>query len=258
MTDFTFLKKLKNGEATYGLMAFEFMTPGFPAIVAACGAEFLIVDTEHSGCGIEAVKQQAASARGLDLFPIARVSGSHYHLIATMLDAGARGIMVPAVSSPQQAEEIAAWCRYRPEGRRGLGFNVAHDGYTAGDPLEKMKRANAENVVIALIETREGLEQVEEIMAVTGIDVGWLGHYYLTDSMGIPGDFEHPQFLAAVDRIVEACRKHGKAAGFLDLNLDLGRQFCEKGFRLLCYGHDVMVFQNGLKQGLDRIRGDQA
>ena len=254
MSDYTFLKKLKSGEAAYGLMAFEFMTPGLPSIVKACGADFLIFDTEHSGCSIETVKQQVASARGLDLYPISRVAGSRYHLIAPMLDAGTKGIMVPAVSSVEEASKIAEWCRYRPLGKRGLGLNLAHDDYVPGDPLETLKKANRENTVIIQIETREGLEQVEEIMTLPGVDAAWLGHFDLTDSMGIPGEFEHPEFLAAVDRILEACRKHGKAAGFLDMNIDRVRRFREKGFRLLGYGHDVMVFQKGLREGLELIR----
>jgi 2-keto-3-deoxy-L-rhamnonate aldolase RhmA len=257
MTDYSFLTKLQSGEACYGMMAFEFMTPGLPSIVKECGADFLILDTEHSGCGIETIKQQVASARGLDLYPIARVTGSHYHLIAPMLDAGAKGIMVPSVSSAKKAEKIAQFCRYRPEGTRGLGLNLAHDHYTAGEPLEKLKKANSENIVIIQIETREGLEEVEQIMALPGVDVAWLGHFDLTDSLGIPGQFDHPEFQSAVDRIVDACIKNGKAAGFLDMNPERVKNFRERGYQLLGYGHDVMIFQQALRQGLSQIRGKE-
>ena len=252
----TFLKKLKSGEACYGMMAFEFMTPGLPAIVQQCGADFLILDTEHSGCGIETIKQQAASARGLDLYPIARVTGSHYHLIAPVLDAGAKGIMVPAVSSAAEAEKIAQFCRYRPQGTRGLGLNLAHDHYAAGVPLETLKKANEENTVIIQIETRKGLEEVEAIMELPGVDAAWLGHFDLTDSLGIPGQFDHPEFQSAVDRIAQACRKNGKAAGFLDMNPERVRNFRERGFQLLGYGHDVIVFQQALRKGFKEIRGE--
>ena len=254
MTNYTFLKKLRSGERSYGIMTFEFFTPGTPQILATSGAEFFIVDTEHSGCGIETVKQQMAAARGLDLYPIVRVAGTHYHLIAPALDAGAKGIMVPAVSSREQAEQIATWTRYRPEGRRGVGLGLAHDDYTTGDPVEKLRQSNEERVVVAQIETAEGLENVEAIMSVPGIDVGWLGHFDLTDSLGIPGQFEHPDFLATVERIVAACQQYGKAAGFLDLDPNRICLLRDKGFQLLGYGHDVGVFQAGLRQGLERIK----
>ena len=256
MTDYTLLKKLQSGEACYGMMAFEFMTPGLPSIVKECGADFLILDTEHSGCGIETIKQQVASSRGLDLYPIVRVRGSHYHLIAPVLDAGAKGIMIPAVSSVKEAEKIVQFCHYRPEGTRGLGLNLAHDHYSASDPLETLKKANRENIVIIQIETRKGLEEVEKIMALPGVDVAWLGHFDLTDSLGIPGQFEHPEFQSAVDRIAKACMDHGKAAGFLDMNPERVRNFRERGFQLLGYGHDVIVFQQALKRGFSEIRGE--
>ena len=254
MTDYTFLKKLHSGECSYGIMTFEFFTPGTPQILAASGAEFFIVDTEHSGAGLETLKLQMAAARGLNLYPIVRVAGTHYHLVATALDAGAKGIMVPAVSSREQAEQIALWCRYRPEGRRGVGLGLAHDDYTPGDPVDKMRALNAERVVVAQIETAEGLENVEAIMEVPGIDVGWLGHFDLTNSLGIPGQFEHPKFLEAVECIAAACEQHGKVAGFLDLDPERICLLRDKGFRLLGYGHDVGVFQAGLRQGFAQIK----
>ena len=256
MMEYTFLTKLRSNQTCYGMMAFEFMTPGLPSIVHECGADFLILDTEHSGCGIETIKQQVASARGLDLYPIARVTGSHYHLIAPVLDAGAKGIMVPAVSSAKEAEKIVQFCRYRPEGTRGLGLNLAHDHYSANAPLDTMKKANRENIVIIQIETRKGLEEVEKIMALPGVDVAWLGHFDLTDSLGIPGQFDHPEFQSAVDRIAKACMDHGKAAGFLDMNPERIKNFRERGFQLLGYGHDVIVFQQALKRGFSQIRGE--
>ena len=251
---YTFLNKISKNELTLGLMAFEFMTPGLPSIVSASGADFLIYDTEHSGCGIETIKQQVAYARGLDLYPIARLPGIHKYLISTFLDAGIKGIMLPSVSSEKQARDIVKWCRYRPEGNRGLGFNVAHDNYTAGDPLNKMKIANSENMIIVLIETVEGLNEIDKIMSIPEIDIGWLGHYDLTDSMSITGKFDHPTFLKGVDKFLNACLKNGKKAGILDLNIDMLIKFKKIGFSILGYGHDVMVFQKSLNSGFSLLR----
>ncbi|MGH7051621.1 MAG: aldolase/citrate lyase family protein, partial [Acetobacteraceae bacterium] len=130
---------MRAGGTVYGTMAFEFFTPGLMAVLTAAGADFVILDLEHSGVGVETVKQQIAAARGLSIVPIVRVSGCHYHLIAPVLDAGAMGIMVPMVETGAQAEQIAGSCRYRPEGVRGLGFSVGHDDYTGGDVIEKMR-----------------------------------------------------------------------------------------------------------------------
>lgn len=110
------------------------------------------------------------------------------------------------VETEDQARQISSWSRYRPEGIRGLAFSMAHDDYESGNVIEKMKAANDRVMIIALIETAKGIENVESIIAVPGIDVGWLGHFDLTDSMGIPTQFEHPQFLDAVNRLVSACK----------------------------------------------------
>src|SRR5260221_6762871 len=107
-------EKLGRGETALGIMAFEFFSPGLPQVLAAAGAEFCIFDMEHSGVGIETIKQQVAASRGVGLVPMVRVPGSHYHLIAPVLDAGAMGIIVPMVETRAQADMIAGWCRYLP------------------------------------------------------------------------------------------------------------------------------------------------
>jgi 2-keto-3-deoxy-L-rhamnonate aldolase RhmA len=144
-----------------------------------------------------------------------RVPGCHYHLIAPALDSGAMGIMAPMVETAAQAKQIASWCRYRPDEVRGVAFGMPHDDYRGGDVVQKLREANERTLVIALIETAAGIANAEAIMAVDGIDIGWLGHFDLTNSMGIPGQFDHPDFLTAVDRLVAACRVHGKPAGVL-------------------------------------------
>ena len=246
--------KLRKGGTALGHMAFEFFTPGVSQIMANAGCEFCIFDTEHSGVGIETIKQQAAYARGTGLVPMVRVPGSHYHLIAPMLDAGAQGIMVPMVETADQAAEIAKWCRYRPQGVRGLAFGMAHDDYAGGDHIKAMKAANERTLVIALIETAAGIENVEAIMATPGIDVGWLGHFDLTNALGIDGEFDHPRYKAAAKALVRACERNKKAAGFLCGDVKTGRQYLDWGFRILCYGTDTGVFQGALKAGIDGLR----
>jgi 2-keto-3-deoxy-L-rhamnonate aldolase RhmA len=245
---------LLGGGTAFGTMAFEFFTPGLPAVLARAGADFVILDMEHSGIGIETIKGQIAASHGAGIVPMARVPGCHYHLVAPVLDAGAMGIMVPMMETRAQAESLAAWCRYRPEGVRGLAFNMAHDEYTGGDVTRKMAEANARTLTIALVETTNGIKNVDAIAAVPGIDVVWLGHYDLTNSMGITGQFDHPEFLAAVDRLVEACRRHGKAPGFLVTDTAAAVTWLKRGFRCLGYGTDIGLMQTALAAGIAGLR----
>jgi 2-keto-3-deoxy-L-rhamnonate aldolase RhmA len=258
MRDNPLRQKLRSGGTAYGIMAAEFYTPGFCTIAARAGAEYVIFDAEHGGVGIETLKAQFAFARGSGLVPLVRVPGHQYHLIAPLLDAGAMGIMEPMVETPQQAAELAAWCRYRPEGRRGVGFSVGHDDYGMDPVPPRMAQANARTLVIALVESAQGIDHVEAIMATPGIDLGWLGHYDLTDSMGITAAFDHPRFAAALARFLAACAAAGKPAGIIGTSLPMLRDWRAKGFRCLCYGTDVTVFQTALRDALAALRADPA
>jgi 2-keto-3-deoxy-L-rhamnonate aldolase RhmA len=250
-------EKLRRGEAVFGPMVFEFFTPGLLPLISQAGADFVVLDMEHSGVGPDTIKAQLGAARGTGVVPIVRVPGSASHLIAPTLDAGALGIMVPLVETRAQAEAIAAWCRYRPLGRRGLGFSVAHDDYSAGDVTDKIAAANDRTLVIALIESETGIANADEILSVAGIDVGWLGHYDLTDSMGITGDFVHPRFNDAVTRLLAACERHGKAAGFLATSPQQAREWRAKGFRCLGYGTDVGLFRDALSDGITQLKSGE-
>jgi 2-keto-3-deoxy-L-rhamnonate aldolase RhmA len=249
---------LQAGGAAYGTMAFEFFTPGLMAVLAEAGADFVLLDTEHSGVGIETIKMQIATSRGLGIVPMVRVPGCHYHLIAPVLDAGAMGIMVPMVESAAQARQIAAWCRYRPAGVRGVAFGMPHDDYGGGNVVQKLREANERTLVIALIETAAGIADAETIMAVEGIDIGWLGHFDLTNSMGIPGQFEHPEFLGAVDRLLAACRAHDKPAGVLAGSVETAEAWRTRGFRVFAYGTDISLLQSSLAGGLARLRAGES
>ena len=245
---------LRAGGTAFGTMAFEFFTPGLPAVLAHAGADFVLLDMEHSGIGIETIKGQIAASHGARIVPMVRVPGCHYHLVATVLDAGAMGIMVPMMETRAQAESLAAWCRYRPDGVRGLAFNMAHDEYSGGDVVQKMAEANARTLTIALVETATGIANVDAIAAVPGIDVVWLGHYDLSNSMGITGQFDHPDFLAAVGKLVEACRRHGKTPGFLVTDTGAARAWLARGFRCLGYGTDISLLQGALAGGIATLR----
>jgi 2-keto-3-deoxy-L-rhamnonate aldolase RhmA len=246
--------KLARGERVFGTMLFEFASPGIAAICNAAGAEFLLYDMEHSGLGIETIKQQIAYCRGLDLVPIVRVQGPQYHFIAPVMDAGAKGIMVPMVESAETAAAIVASTRYPPAGVRGAAFTIAHDDYKAGVVADKVTRANAQTIVIAMIETAKGIENVEAIAAVPGVDLLWLGHFDLTNSLGIPGEFQHPRFVAAVDRLVTAAKAAGKPLGIMASSVGNGRDVLARGFTAIAYSGDIWLLQEALANGIAQLK----
>ncbi len=247
-------EKLRREGRAFGPMIFEFFTPGLPAIIAACGADFALFDMEHTGLGFETLKMLCAGCRGLGLAPLVRVPRGEYAFIARALDVGAEGIMVPMVESRAEAEAIVRAAHYPPRGRRGAGFGLAHAPYLPGSPADKMKAAAERTLVIAQIETERGLAAVEEIAATPGLDVLWVGHFDLTNFLGIPGAFDDPRYEAALARVLAAACKEGKPAGFLVADESWARAYWERGFRILAYGQDHVLFQNALRAGLDALR----
>jgi 2-keto-3-deoxy-L-rhamnonate aldolase RhmA len=246
--------KIKNGDAVFGTMIFEFFTPGIAQICKAAGADFVLFDMEHSGIGMDVIKAQMAACRGIGLVPLVRVPVLQSHFIARCLDMGAMGIMVPMVESAEQAREITRAVHYPPHGRRGAAFGIAHDDYEGGSVAEKMVSANERTLVIALIETADGIRNVESIAAVDGIDVLWLGHFDLTNFMGIPAQFQHADYLSAVDTLTAAAKRHGKALGMMAGDTNWGHEYRAKGFNVIAYGLDLALFQRTLAEGLAALR----
>jgi 2-keto-3-deoxy-L-rhamnonate aldolase RhmA len=214
----------------------------------------VLYDMEHTGLGFETLKTQFALCRGLAIVPMVRVPRGEYHFIARALDVGALGVMVPMVGTADEAAHIVSCARYPPQGRRGAAFGFAHDDYQGGNVPEKIAALHARTLLIAQIETVEGLRNVEAIAAVPGIDVLWLGHFDLTNSMGIPGAFDHPDYVAAVARIVAACEQAGKVAAFLATDERSARDAVARGFRMFAYGIDQLMLQEALRAGLSMLR----
>ena len=243
------------GEQVLGAMVFEFFSPGMPRILSLAGCEYVLYDMEHTGIGLETLKAQVAHCRGLPIQPMARVPRGEYHFLARALDIGMTGLMIPMVESADEAARIAEATRYPPMGRRGAAFGFAHDGYEGGDPADKIAHANAETLVIAQIETERGLENVEAIAATNGIDVLWVGHFDLTNFLGVPGQFQAPVYLEAVKAVVEAARRHGKGLGFMPADSRWATEYKGYGFNMLAVGTDHGLLMQGVKSVLEDVGG---
>jgi 2-dehydro-3-deoxyglucarate aldolase/4-hydroxy-2-oxoheptanedioate aldolase len=209
---------------------------------------------EHTGAGFETLKPQFSLCRALGVVPLVRVPGTEYDFIARALDCGALGVMVPLVDDAEQARFIVSCTRYPPAGRRGAAFGFAHDDYQGGDVVEKMRMIHERTLVIAMIETARGLQNVEAIAAVPGVDVLWLGHFDLTNFLAIPGNFSHPRYREAVKRIVAAAEQNDKAAGYMAADEALGREYLGHGFRMIATGTDQGMLQAAIQRNIGAWR----
>ena len=245
---------LRAGGVPVGTMVFEFSTTGIARLAAAAGADFVIYDLEHTGWSMETIRMLLATSGSADLAPLVRVPATQYHFLARALDLGAAGLMVPMVESEEQARTIVDSAKYPPAGRRGTAFAVAHDDYADGDVAAKMRSANDETLLIAQIETAAGVENAAAIARVPGIDVLWVGQFDLTASLGIPGDFAHPRYLQALERVTGAAAQAGKRAGFMVRNAEEGRIYLRRGFGILAFWGDLWIYRQALADGLVALR----
>jgi 2-keto-3-deoxy-L-rhamnonate aldolase RhmA len=254
MKDNPVKRTLADGGTAFGTMVFEFLSPGLPAILEGAGSDFVFYDMEHSGFSFSEMKAQLSYCRGLGLVPLVRPPGKSYSNTARLLDLGAMGFLFQMVESAEEAAELVRWTRYPPDGMRGAMFGGAHDDYSADPIPDTMAAAHARTQVCVLIETAKGLQNVEEIMAVPGVDVAHLGHADLSLSLGIPGQFNHPQLQGAIDRIVAACNANGKAAACLAGDAATGKAWMERGFRMVSYSYDIALLSSALKAGIDGLK----
>jgi len=247
-------QKLKKGGICIGHIIMEFASPGLVTMLANAQFDFVLFDTEHTRFSIETIGGMIRYARSAGLPAFVRVPMGQYDQMSRIMDAGADGIMAPNVQSREEAERIVRTTKYAPLGSRGTAFGIAHDDFEVSDVSETMKQANEQTLVIAQIESVSGVENVEDIVGVEGVDVAWIGHFDLTQSMGIPGQFEHPDYLASVEKVITACQRQGKAGGFMGATPDAVIELIQKGFRCIAYGSDIRIYRAALEEGLQAIR----
>lgn len=237
-----------------GHFVFEFATPGIGHILKAAGCDFAFLDLEHSGFSIETAKTVLRYFEAAEVPALMRVPAHDRDFIARACDIGAEGIMVPMVSTPAQAEAIVRAMKYAPRGNRGVIFGAAHDRYVAQSPFAAMTEANERTTFFCLIETAEGIDNIDAIAAIDGVDCLWIGHYDLSQSLGIPGQFDHPDFLAAVAKVVAAGKKHNRSLGRLVPRVEDGIRLFAQGFDFCCYSGDAWVLRDALGAAIKSLR----
>jgi 2-dehydro-3-deoxyglucarate aldolase/4-hydroxy-2-oxoheptanedioate aldolase len=243
-----------SGRLHVGHFVVEFATPGIGHILAGAGAEFCFLDMEHSGFSFDTVKAALRFLQAGGVPALVRVPSKTYADVARALDCGAQGVMVPMVGTAEEAAALVRHARYAPDGARGCAFGIAHDDYRTGPPAAKMAAANARTTVVALIETAEGARNAEAIAATPGLDCIWVGHFDLSASLGVPGEFASSTYRDAQGAICAAAKRHGKTLGKLVGSMAEAEQAVQDGFTLICYGGDVWLLQAAIAEGVRGVR----
>lgn len=249
----TFRHRLKAGHTLVGA-GVTFSDP-LVSEALADGVDFLWIDLEHSAMSPEVLNGHLLAARGRGTPAIVRVAGGGAAFLKPVLDAGATGIIVPQVRSADEVRAVVADCRYPPQGRRGFGPRVPtnYGGY-ASTPAY-VREANRAVFVSVMIETREALEEIEEIVAIPGLDSVVIGPTDLSGGIARLGDVRAPAVTAAVKRIVGAARKAGKPVGAgMGTDPEFARHLARLGVQWLQVGGDYRCLIERMGQLHENIR----
>jgi 2-dehydro-3-deoxyglucarate aldolase/4-hydroxy-2-oxoheptanedioate aldolase len=238
----------------FGTFVIEFDSPGMGQILKAAGCEYALLDMEHSGFTYDQLKRMLRNYQAADLPVIVSTVGGDYDMIARALDVGADGIQPAKVGSAEEARAILEHVRYPPKGSRGVAVGIAHDRYVQGPPAPKLRAANRDIVFFPKIETPDGIAEAEKIAALEGVGGIWVGHFDLSVSMGIPAQFDHKDFRAAMRRVSAACKKHGKSLGRIYDDTKTGKALYKNGFDFLCCSGDSWLVQRALGEGIMALR----
>ena len=238
---------LQTGGTVLGTCITDCFNPEIVIAVQAAGLDFFFIDSEHARTGFDDVQSFVRVAKSSGVVPLVRVPQSEYFFLARMLDVGAMGIISPRTESVEETRRIVAAMKFPPQGRRGYGLRSIVTDLDFHGAAAEMESANRESMVIVQMETRGCVESIEEIVAVEGVDATMVGPFDLSVSLGIPGDFEHPMFWSAFDRMVKACNRVGVAPGVHFGTTKMLRRARDHGARFLVCGTDMSVLLNGFR-----------
>lgn len=222
------------------------------------GLDYFVVDTEHAPFDVETTLNLIRAGKYGGATPFVRVKDSSRNSILKMLDAGAMGLIIPNVRSFEEAQEIVKWGKFFPVGERGIamtaGTGYMQQPWAAAGLDQYMSITNAETMLIPQCETTGCLDDLERIVNLDGIDGIFVGPFDLSGALGAPGDFTNPEHIAALERVVKACREAGKASFIFSGTVEDAKFRFEQGYDSVTYGVDSMMLLDAIRDVMGRLR----
>jgi len=246
-------QRLRKGAPLIGTMVKVLRIPEAPPIFADLGYGFVILDTEHFPYNPETAAAMVLAGRSTSAYTVVRTQGMDLHQMVLMLDAGCDGILVPHVDTGHQAEEIVHQAKYHPMGARSVNPRAAHTSFSNVPSDRLVKEANARTAVIAQIESKAGIDHLDDILSVDGIDCAFLGQFDLSQSLGILGQLDHSQMQEATEAFVAGCHRHGVTLGVQVYDTAHARQWLERGARFISISNDLAFLSHGATHELETL-----
>jgi len=246
-------KAIKESKIVFGPFM-KFTDPAAVEIMGFAGFDFIIIDTEHGPISIQSAQNMIRVAETANITPVIRVANNDEALILRALDIGAQGIEIPQINNKLQAIKAVRSVKYAPQGERGVCRYVRAANYSSMDKFEYFKSANNETMIIAHIEGVEGINNLDEILSVRGIDVIFIGPYDLSQSLGIPGEVNHPLVTERMKEVVLKCKENKVSVGTFADDIKTAKFWVSLGVQYMSFSVDVGILYEASKQIVENLK----
>jgi 2-dehydro-3-deoxyglucarate aldolase/4-hydroxy-2-oxoheptanedioate aldolase len=246
-------KTLKSGDVALGTLVWETRGRGVVHTLARAGMDFVMICTEHSAYNLETVVDLVAHTHAAGITPVVRIPDLEYQSVTRLLDSGCQSLIVPHVKTGAEVRRFVELAKYHPEGKRGMAIYLgASTEYEDVEPLTAMAHANANTLLGVLIETKEAVENVEDIL-LPGIDLALVGHQDLAQSLGVPGQYDHPRLREANARIQALCKERRIATAGAVTRPESMKGVIESGAQYLLYGTDLVMLRREAQRAAEAL-----
>lgn len=226
--------------------------PAFIECMGFAGFDFVIIDMEHGPITVEKAQDLIRAAQLSNILPIVRIKENNLSLAGEVLDIGAGGVQIPQVNSVKNIEELLKAVKFYPEGNRGICKYVRAAKYSSTDKKEYFKKSN-ESLVIIQLEGAEGLNNLDDILQIKGYDILFIGPYDLSQSLGVPGDINHPAIEKKILEIIKKCEEKNIIVGNFVDTIAEAKRFLKLGVKYISLSVDVGIFYNACRDILKSI-----
>jgi 2-keto-3-deoxy-L-rhamnonate aldolase RhmA len=247
-------KRLQAGETVYGCAIQCYRSSEIPRVLAAAGFDYFFLDMEHGGFDIETAQDLVSSAVSAGITPLVRVAELQYALVARLLDVGAQGIVLPRVEEPEVLREALSWMRYPPHGKRGYGVLPPVIDYEQQGMDTIMEHLNDNTCAVVQFETRTALDRADKLLSLPGVQIAMIGPADLSVSLGVPGQFDSPILVKAVERFIEKCNYYGVVPGIHCRSAALALPWIARGMRFIGAGSEQSMLIERTRQVSQELR----
>ncbi|NLJ49531.1 MAG: hypothetical protein GX428_08105 [Candidatus Atribacteria bacterium] len=240
-------KNLQQGKIVVGSEVNEVRSPAIAEIYAAAGLDFIVVDMEHTSFTISEASQIYRMARNCGIAPIVRIPVIEYEVICRNLDQGARGIVVPRITSSEEILQVIEIMKYPPKGKRGLYPGGTAVGYYPTTPADFIQDQNESTLLIVQIENHQAVQNLDSILSIPEIDVILIGPADLSLSIGHPCEFFDEDVLSLMKKVIHKCRNFKVPSGVAYADPNLAKSWIPEGVQFFWVNSDINMLLTGAK-----------